>query len=71
MSKWVSDIISDKQQRQAEGARKHGHLQAFEGGKVLQGVTVGDSVINKIRRFFRPKASTPQLRVLKSTDEQQ
>ena len=69
MSKWVSEIIEEKQQRQASGAQKHGHLHAFEGSKVLEGVTVGESLGSKIKRFFRPKASAPQLRVLKSTDE--
>ena len=70
MSKWVSEIIDEKQRRQAAGARKHGHLEAIEGSMVLDGVTVGESLSSKIKWFFRPKARAPQLRVLKSKGEQ-
>ncbi len=71
MSKWVSDIVREKQERQSKGARTHGHLQAFEGSKISDGLVVGETLMDKIRRFIRPKPSAPRLRVLNQADEQQ
>lgn len=35
---WISEIVDQKQQRQAAGPVQHGHLQIFEGGKIAKGV---------------------------------
>lgn len=68
MSKWISEVISDKQRRLAAGARAHRHLQAYEGSKIADGLAVGDTVLDKIRRFFRPKPRAPQLHVIDSPE---
>jgi len=49
MSRWISKIIEDKQRRQAAGAQKHGHLHAFEGSKMVEGVIVGEPLFSRIR----------------------
>ncbi len=66
MSRWISKIIEDKQRRQAAGAQKHGHLHAFEGSKMVEGVIVGEPLFSRIRRAFHPKSGRPRLHVVKS-----
>lgn len=35
---WISEMIAQKQQRQAAGPVRHRHLQIFEGGKIAEGI---------------------------------
>jgi len=37
---WISELIDQKQQLQATGPLRHGHLQVFEGGKIAHRVYV-------------------------------
>ena len=37
---WISEMIAQKQQRQAAAPVRHRHLQIFEGGKIAEGVYV-------------------------------
>ena len=71
MSKWVSDIVQAKEQRLASGAKKHGHLQAIEGGKIADGLPlVGESLFAKIKRFFRAQKRDMQINVTKSSADE-
>lgn len=66
MSQWISEIIEDKQRRLAAGVQQQGHLHVFEGRKIADGLIVGDTLVAKIRRAFRPKSSAFQLRLVNS-----
>lgn len=35
---WISEIVDQKEQRQAAGPVQHRHLQIFEGGKIAADV---------------------------------
>lgn len=68
MSKWMSEIISEKRRRQANGPQTYGHLQVFEGSKIEDGRVLGETLLDRILQRFQPKTSAPQLRVLKWPD---
>jgi len=66
MSRWISEIIQDKQQRLSAGAQKHSHLRVFEGHKIEDGFFIGETLIARIRRAFLPKSGAPHLQIVKS-----
>ena len=57
-SKWVGEMAEIKKRRQAEGVKNHGHLSSYEGGLVVPGVIVGESLSARIKRMFRRHEKT-------------
>ncbi len=65
MSKWISELVQEKQRKMEQSGRRHAHLQSFEGSKVMEGLVIGESWLEKFKRGFRGPVVKPSLHVIK------